>query len=79
MNIFFYILVGLLAIAGAWFIFNKIGDKLGSYLTDRYYSLELARPMTFKEMEKVIADAHELLGENEPFMILNPDKWKYFE
>lgn len=79
MNTILYIMFGTAALIGGWFVFYKLGYKYGSYKMDKYYSVDLARPLSLKRVEEILEDAHNYLNDTEPFMILNPDKWKYFD
>lgn len=78
MNIFCYIFFGAFALAGAWFVFYKAGHKLGSYLMNRHYSFDVTCPMSLKEIDEMVS--HWNWSEKtEPFAIIKPERWKYFE
>ena len=78
MNIVFYILIGALASVGSWFLFYKIGDKYGHYLMDKHYSYDVVCPLKLKDIDELVSH-WDWSEKTEPYAILNPDKWKYFE
>jgi len=78
MSKLFYIFFGAFSLAGAWFVFRKAGYKTGHYIVDREYSLEKVLILSLKDMEEII-EQWNYSDRNEPLMILDPERWKYFE
>lgn len=78
MNIYLYILFGVFALSGAWFTFYKIAEKIGMHQVNNYYCDNLIRVFTLADIDEIVS-FWEGTEKTEPFLIVNPNKWKYFE
>ena len=78
MNIFLFSVLSLFAMLGSWFAFYKIGEKVGSDRMNNYYCDNLIRVFTLAEIDELVS-YWECSEKTEPFIIVNPIKWRYFE
>ena len=78
MNTFFYILIGLSALSGAWFGFYQLGKKIGEERTITYYCRDVIYPLKLSDIEELI-NIWKGTEMTKPFAILNPIRWKDFE
>ncbi len=78
MNNVLFSVIFLFAMTGAWFTFYKIGEKVGSTRMNNYYCDNLIRVFTLADIDELVSQ-WEWSEKTEPFIIVNPVKWKYFE